>query len=75
MPPLPQAETAPPRPIPTEAMQRCNSLCTLPARFDNLPLEEQAQLLIACRIRDYTEHEVCSARQRALAEWIERGER
>jgi hypothetical protein len=53
-------------------MQECQPLCDLPERFDSLPLAEQAKLMIRCRIKDETEHRLCSERQRALSDWIRR---
>ena len=62
----------PKRPHPVEAMAPCESLCRLPERFDDAGLEEQARMILTCRIRDAAAYRLCSERQRALSEWIER---
>lgn len=50
-------------------------LCRLPERFDTLPLEDQARLILECRIKDAAVYRDCAARQAELADWIRRGEK
>lgn len=50
----------------------CLELCQLPERFDSLELDDQARLILQCRIKDAAVHRDCAARQQALREWIER---
>jgi hypothetical protein len=62
----------PERVQPTQAMEPCQrQLCVLRESFDNLTLDEQGAMLLACRIADAEAFRSCSIKQDSLRRWIE----
>lgn len=58
-----------------QAMAPCaRQLCVLRPEFDGLSLDDQAAMLLACRIADAEAYRQCEIKQRALADWIRAGE-
>lgn len=48
-------------------------LCTLRETFKDLSLEDQAALILACRIADSEAYRACSVKHDALRSFIEAG--
>lgn len=48
-------------------------LCTLRETFKDMSLEDQAALILACRISDAEAYRQCEVKQRALIDWINAG--
>lgn len=48
-------------------------LCTLRPEFDGMTLDDQAALLLACRLADSEAYRQCEVKQRALADFIRAG--
>lgn len=49
-------------------------MCVLRPEFDGLSLDDQAAMLLACRLADAEAYRACEVKQRALADWIRAGE-
>lgn len=45
-------------------------LCTLRETFKDMSLEDQAAMILACRIADAEAYRACQVKQKALADWI-----
>ena len=53
-------------------MLQCRrDLCVLGPGFRNLTLEDQAAMVLACRIADAEAYRTCEARHRQLVDWVE----
>lgn len=61
----------PERVEPVQAMAPCErQLCELRETFTNLSLEDQAAMILACRLADAEAYRACEVKQKALADWI-----
>lgn len=58
---------------PVQAMEPCKrQLCELRETFSSLTLEDQAAMILACRIADAEAYRTCDAKHSALVDFIGR---